>query len=357
MSKRNLKVFSMSFLDLLCCGLGAVILLNLLMIVSIRRQAAGAIDYTYFIVDADIWIEIPASRRVAKKQLPDFNEQFVEEAVSDGTLEKLSENLFQVKRLSAIITPDAFDAESFDDQLPVSLTVRYLAKPSDSKVKTFDFQRSGVIPFQSSELQFSRDESSPSSFYLWNRKWYYRVQLNSWAMHVPEGIFSFELAFRSNASGNNFMAGETILDRHLCRIELQGSGIGGHQVIQSHKAFPVDREITIGREEGRIFDATRAWEALRATPKDDELLTSLLRARIPFQVNQGLLVDSQPELKFHLSRTTGSTKFGVIASPEKDPIELLENVNILFPSSKFDSYGHDGHSSYFPSLYVTSGRK
>ena len=58
MARKELKVFSMSFLDLLCCGLGAVILLNLLMIVSIRKRAAGALDYTYVIADAQIWIRL-----------------------------------------------------------------------------------------------------------------------------------------------------------------------------------------------------------------------------------------------------------------------------------------------------------
>jgi hypothetical protein len=359
LAKRELKVFSMSFLDLLCCGLGAVILLNLLMIVSIRRQAAGSIEHTYFIFDADIWIPITDGSAISKSlSLPKLEDPNASN--NSQRFKQYSNTLFQlVKADDASIDSAKFDTFKFEDQFPTTLTVFYRPTKTTLAPKSFQFRDSGSVQIQSTDIQFNRIEPSMGSFYVWKSgahngfKWYYRIQLQCWALHTPEGIYSFELAFNGDQTGNNQLAARTDVTDILSRIELQASGIGGHQLLQTHESFPMDREIFMTKNQ--IDQANSSWLSLKRVPTNEETLVNLARSRVPFIVNHTAKVEGQPQIDFRLSRTTGSPKFGLIVS-ESDQ-ELLDATGIVFPFARFDHLSDKEGMRFFPATYVTAGRK
>lgn len=72
---RDVKVFSMSFLDLLCCAMGAVILLSLLLVVDAGEDAAASLDFTYVVAEAKVWVDVSpllSASQMSADDLPEF---------------------------------------------------------------------------------------------------------------------------------------------------------------------------------------------------------------------------------------------------------------------------------------------
>jgi hypothetical protein len=55
---KEIKVFSMSVLDLLTCALGGTLLISFLLIVSLTRPPAGGFPYAYYGVTAEVWVDV-----------------------------------------------------------------------------------------------------------------------------------------------------------------------------------------------------------------------------------------------------------------------------------------------------------
>lgn len=377
MKRRSVKVFSMSFLDLLCCGLGAVILLNLLMIVSIRREAAGAIEYTYFIADIDVWIRVSSDKQEEKGQpafqnglearpgskvnllLPLMDEQKVLSlaAGDDPFLREMDSihnpggSLYQlVKELPDLGLDPAF----MDDAYPVKLEVSYRPSTSSDNVKRFEFGSSGNQILGASEINFYRDEASIRSFYWWKGHWYYRITMHAWGLHTPLGLYSFEVSGENRRKGGGVGIASRgtktgiVLEDHYCRVELQGSGLGGHQILQTHpdSKMPVSREVHLtDLQKSQIASLS---PALKQQPDDEEKLMEWMRIRSPLVIPN----PDTGEAQFRLV-ASASPKFAISVDRTGNTTEFLSETNVIFESSKL---ADRSPVLFLPTLYVTSGR-
>jgi hypothetical protein len=60
---REIKVYSMSVLDLLTCALGGTILVSFLLIVSIEQSGKAGFPYSYFVISAGVWVDVTERAR------------------------------------------------------------------------------------------------------------------------------------------------------------------------------------------------------------------------------------------------------------------------------------------------------
>lgn len=336
MASRNIKVFSMSFLDLLCCGLGAVILLNLLMIISIRREAAGALDHTYFIADFEVWIRISYENKAG---------------------------------LDGIVSPSLKGAPDFADELddwfPIGLAITYYPKGSFNESEEFRFFDSEVRDFHATEIHYFRKESTENSFVEWNGKWYYRFKAHAWGLRVPQGVYSFSLSFENEQDGGGVgfaNIGDSQHTDHMCRIELQGSGIGGHQIFQTHDVLPteINRQVTDAQVD-KFLEAFGAYN-----PNSGETITQMKRSRIPVFLQQDTILigkASSPrktkelyagESAFELVDIPG--QFVVTSSSNSNANKFLKDMNWIFDETHNSDIWRANYEVNTPALHVTAKR-
>jgi hypothetical protein len=85
---REIKVYSMSALDLLTCALGGTILVSFLLIVSITQSGKAGFEYSYFAISAGVWIDITEQAKVkpGKEELNRLlaAENFPQEALKES---------------------------------------------------------------------------------------------------------------------------------------------------------------------------------------------------------------------------------------------------------------------------------
>jgi hypothetical protein len=257
---REIKIVSLSFLDLLCCAFGGTILLCFLIIASIRQAEADAFRHRWLMVEATVWLDATEEMRtihpgdgdpqallkwISQSQAGDANnvpgdpaaekarkkfEQY-RPAISVRIL-PLSPN-DQANAVGPVLNPEAGPINGLK---PVYSN---LSKTSDADVH-LQFQ-SRVSPPQwlvsealtPSQLSgnTSQEENAPviSGQRLFCR---YDVQLTG--VSLSNGHYFFDLFLRSHPLSKNW----TGTQRMAARMDLAGSGVAGRVVLSTHQVFP-----------------------------------------------------------------------------------------------------------------------
>lgn len=222
---REIKIFSMSFLDLLCCALGGVILLSLLMIVSMQQVATEGVKQTYFNCRATVWAEVDPGGLTGDRPLAPGG-RLDGAAIDDVELRKrVAEYDFHLQLLyhplfgpgtgaAATELSDRSDALEALRVTAASTGAARVAKLNGAPVTTQG------DTFGKERLHYD------GSGRLW-----YPFELSANGGGVPHGYYFFVLrAGRLHPA----WGGRPPEERVRCRMELSGSGVAGRLLLQTH---------------------------------------------------------------------------------------------------------------------------
>ncbi|WP_337174661.1 hypothetical protein [Paludisphaera sp.] len=234
---REIKVFSMSFLDLLCCALGGVILLSLLMILSMQQVASEAVKQTYFDCSAVVWVDFSASQdRFVKKgkTLVEGQKLNLDAVDSDGLREEVRQLDFGIQ----ILYHPLFGGNS-------GIEVRELGRRNSKlDVHLVEAGNGGLVrvpglhgaevfgevkPFSVGNLILGPPPDDPED----SRPVYYKYELMTFARRIPHGYYFFVVRAKRRPAGQQDLA-----ERTVAWMDMSGSGVAGRLILQTHPSLP-----------------------------------------------------------------------------------------------------------------------
>jgi hypothetical protein len=351
---RKIKVFSMSFLDVLCCGLGAVILLNLLTILSARRSAAESLDYTYVIVDADIWICVDGlfGKEERRKAIASVRIETAWKSEKDKVLswQELAGKLTQSEAKETRQYFDAADTVQTDGSLDANEVTDFVNAVTQSAPDLDRVYVSMVLhhlPLSRVELapqhrlvdaqwekkrtsyrvgRFSESPPSPldniessvstpswDDLIVFNDKIYVHFDLHAWGVRMPVGHYSVQLRDDDSTDAHDIDSDnlkEVMSAKNwLVRLEMQGSGVARHVIAQNAPEMPeattTTDEVTLSKEQ---LKAVNKWAKTPPSERKQKALRKFRRAHVPTIFSPELIsdFDADDQLTHHWPDPTGA---------------------------------------------------